>query len=118
MKNFLDLTAIDTSKKLEVLIELTLHNNPNYIFTVNSLPVVQTQATLYFDLLDNLKFQCNVIEGAVEIKNIQINDQIIMPLYLAQADPKTSWITNIWTLEIKEPFYAWIHKITGQGWIA
>lgn len=118
MNNFLDLTAINTSNQLEVIVELALHNNPEYIFSVNDIAVTETNATLYFDLLDNLKFDCDVKLGAVEIVNIQVNNQTILPLYLNRASPPTSWITGIWEFCINEPFYVWVHKITGQGWIA
>ena len=118
MKNFLDLTDIDTANRLTVSVELALHDNPVYTFSINNVPVTDSRTTLYFDLLDNLDFNCDVESGAVEIVSIQVNDQTILPLYLLRATPPTSWITNLWNFRIGEPFYAWIHKITGQGWIA
>ena len=50
--------------------------------------------------------------------NVTINKKEVMPIYLNQADPKTNWITDNWTLTVPGPFYTWYHQITGQGWIA
>jgi hypothetical protein len=118
MKNFLDLTDIDTANRLEVKIKLALHNDPEYVFSLNGIAVTDTNTTLHFDLLDNLEFRCTVDTGAVEIVNIQVNNQTILPLYLNCAVPPTSWIVGVWEFAINEPFYVWIHKTTGQGWIA
>lgn len=118
MKNFLDLTDIDTADRLEVKVELALHNDPEYVFSLNGIAVDNIITTLYFDLLDNLKFECTVSTGAVEIVDIQVNNQTILPLYLNRAVPPTSWIAGAWKFEINEPFYVWLHQITGQGWIA
>jgi hypothetical protein len=117
MKSFYDTTVIDISNKLNVVIKLIEHNSPEYIFTVNSLPV-KGSAEYKFGLLDNLQFHCNVEKGAVEVELIMINERQVMPLYLHLAEPKTSWITDDWCFEINEPFYPWYHQITGQGWIA
>ena len=118
MKNFLDLTDIDTANLLKVTVELELHNDPVYTFSINDIPVNDTAITLCFDLLDTLKFNCWVESGAVEITNIRVNNQTILPLYLNRAVPPTSWITGSWEFSIDKPFYVWIHEITGQGWIA
>jgi len=118
MKNFYELTTIDTKKKLVVYIELVLHDNPIYTFTVNDLVIDKLNCILYFDLFETLNFFCKVKKGAIEIKKITINDKEVMPIYLSYAEPKTSWITEDWTLNIFQPFYPWYHKITGQGWIA
>jgi hypothetical protein len=115
MKNFSDITAIDTSNQLEVEIELIEHNNPEYTFTVNSLPV---RPKMRFDLLDSLNFCCNINNGAVEVAKITINGNEVMPVYQHLADPATCWITNNWTFAISGPFYPWHHQTTGQGWIA
>jgi hypothetical protein len=118
MKNFLDLTDIDTSNLIEVKIELALHNDPEYVFSLNGIAVTNINTTLYFDLLANLEFRCTVTAGVVEILDIQVNNQTILPLYLNRALPPTSWITGAWEFDINEPFYVWLHQITGQGWIA
>lgn len=115
MKNFLDITAIDISNQLEVEIELVEHNNPTYSFTVNNLPV---QPKMYFGLLDNLNFCCNINNGAVEVAKLVVNGHEVLPIYQHLAEPATNWITNNWKLNISGPFYLWYHQMTGQGWIA
>jgi len=117
MKNFYEVTDIDVSNSLTVMVELVEHNNPKYLFTVNEVSV-QTNCTLLFDLLTNLHFKCYVENGAIEIKKISINAREIMPVYLNLSEPPTNWITNKWSLSIAKPFYPWYHEITGQGWIA
>lgn len=117
MKNFYELTVIDLDNRLEVDIELIEHNNPDYKFTVNGLPVV-SHMRFAFCLLDELKFVCTVARGAVEVAKITVNNKEIMPVYLHLANPATNWITDTWELTIPSPFYPWYHQITGQGWIA
>jgi hypothetical protein len=115
MKNFLDITAIDINNQIEVEIELIGHHSPDYTFTVNDLPV---QPKMYFGLLDNLNFCCNINNGAVEVAKIIINGYEVLPVYQHLADPATNWITQNWTFTISGPFYPWYHEITGQGWTA
>lgn len=117
MEHFYEITVIDTNNKLDVEVELVEHNNPNYLFTVNGLPVV-SHLTFSFCLLDTLDFKCKVNQGAVEIKKIVVNGKEIMPVYLHLSEPQTSWITDNWSFSIPQPFYPWYHQITGQGWIA
>jgi hypothetical protein len=117
MKNFYEVTDIDTSNQLRVEVELVEHHDPIYVFTVNDLPII-SKGSLTFDLLEHVIFKCSVTQGAVEIKLIEINGKQVMPIYLDRAEPKTSWITNTWCFEINQPFYPWYHEITGQGWIA
>jgi hypothetical protein len=115
MKTFYEVMDFDTSEKLTVSVELIKHNDPKYEFTINSKPLMKLAK---FDLLDTLTFRCIVSQGAIEIAKITINDKEVMPIYLHLSDPKTSWITDSWTLTIPGPFYPWYHQITGQGWIA
>jgi hypothetical protein len=115
MKNFLDFTAIDLKDQIEVKIELIEHHNPVYTFTVNDLPVSDV---LRIGLLDDLHFSCNISKGAVEISNITVNGNQVMPVYQHLSHPPTNWITQNWYLTIPGPFYPWYHQITGQGWTA
>ena len=66
-------------------------------------------------------------ETAVIIKNIQVDNIILIPKfeYLAEYindhnnnDP-TSYLgfNGTWILDINQPFYHWLHKHTGQGWL-
>ena len=115
MKSFLDITAIDINDQLEVEIELIEHHDPIFTFTVNGLPF---KTKMYFGLLDDLNFSCNITSGAIEVAKIVINGHEIMPVYQHLSNPSTSWITQNWTLLIPGPFYPWYHRITGQGWTA
>ena len=115
MKNFSDITAIDLDHQLEVKIDLVEHYKPTYVFTVNDLPVAPV---MYFGLLDNLNFRCNISKGIVEILKITINGNEVMPVYQHLSNPATNWITKNWNLSIPGPFYPWYHQITGQGWVA
>lgn len=115
MKNFLDITDIDIANQLKVEIDLLEHNSPIYTFTINSIPI---QPVMYFGLLEDLSFCCQVKSGAIEIAKIIINDQEVMPIYQHLSAPPTSWVTQNWALDIPGPFYPWYHRITGQGWTA
>jgi hypothetical protein len=115
MKNFLDITAIDTSNKLVLDISIKEHNDPCYNFTVNNLPL---ETRMCFDLLDSLYFNCNIVSGAVEVIKLTINGKEVLPIYQHLARPATNWITTDWELVVPAPFYTWYHEITGQGWIA
>lgn len=115
MKNFSDITAIDTKNRLEVKIELIEHNDPMYLFTVNNQPA---ESVMYFELLDDLHFNCTISNGAIEVAKITINGKEVMPIYQHLAQPATNWITSNWSFKIPRPFYPWYHEITGQGWTA
>lgn len=114
MKNFSEVTVIDTAQKLAVLVEIVEHDNPTYQFTVNDQ---LANTILYLDLLEPLTFKCHVENGAVEVK-ITINGHEVMPIYQHLANPATSWVTADWMFQIPQPFYIWYHTITGQGWFA
>lgn len=115
MKNFSEVTDINTADQLAIHIELAKHDDPVYSFTVNGKENV---GTLYIDLLSPIHFKCLVQSGAVNIVQITVNGHEVMPLYQHVANPTTSWVTTKWELQIQQPFYTWYHKITGQGWIA
>ena len=115
MKNFSEVTAIDTANQLLVQVELVEHDNPVYSFTVNGIPVTNA---ITLDLLSPIHFKCTVQAGAIDVAKIIINGYEVMPLYQHLANPATSWVTSSWELQIQQPFYTWYHTITGQGWIA
>ena len=118
IKNFYNLSAIDTANKLKVEILLQSHDSAEYLFSTNNQAVDAQRSILYFDLFDSFHFNCSVSKGAVEVAKITINGYEVMPIYLHLAQPNTNWITENWTLDIPGPFYPWYHKITGQGWTA
>jgi hypothetical protein len=115
IKNFYNLTDIDITSRLLVQIQLRLHDDAKYKFTVNSQLVGDS---ICVDLLDPLHFKCHITTGAVEIVKITINEHEVMPIYLHVSEPATNWVTESWQLHIPGPFYPWYHQITGQGWIA
>jgi hypothetical protein len=112
---------IDTSNKLLVHIELKIHRNPQFTFTVNDIELTGMTSNLKLDLLDEIVIRCiNSGDGAVEIVDLSVNSNHILPLYLHYATPPTHWIENIsqWELKITAPFYTWYQEITGGGWVA
>lgn len=117
MKNFYEITVIDIDNQLEVEVKLIEHDNPEYTFSVNDLPVVSSMR-FAFCLLTELQFCCKIINGAVEVARITINGKEVLPMYQHLARPATNWITEDWEFTVPAPFYAWYHEITGQGWIA
>jgi len=117
MKNFYEVTVINIDNKLEVEVELIEHNDPEYKFTVNGLPVV-SGVRFAFCLLEELHFCCKISNGAVEVDRIAINGKEVLPIYQHLANPPTNWITTDWKFAILSPFYPWYHEITGQGWTA
>ena len=117
MKNFYEITVIDTDNQLEVEVELREHDNPKYQFTVNDLPIVRSMR-FAFCLLDELQFRCKINNGAVEVAKITINGHEVLPVYQHLAQPATNWITTDWEFTVPAPFYPWYHEITGQGWTA
>lgn len=115
MKNFYEITAIDTRHRLRVKIELVEHHGAKYCFAVNNLPA---RAVMTFDLLDELRFSCQIQSGAVEVAKIAINGHEVLPIYQHLASPATNWITTDWEFVVSAPFYPWYHRVTGQGWTA
>jgi len=111
--------AMETRNKLRIDIELTLHRDPSFKFFVNNILLTEPVTTLYFDLLDDihLSYQSLSNAGAVEIQNISVNGNQILPKYLHLASPPTNWIEKInhWDFSIPSPFYKWHQVITGQG---
>ena len=118
MKNFSDITAIDTSDLLEVYIEINEHNGAEYVFFINNEPVSVTRGSIKFDLLTAIDLECKIKTGAVEISKFLVNGKEVLPIYQHLANPPTNWITTDWKFSIPGPFYPWYHEITGQGWIA
>jgi len=118
MKNFSDITAIDTSALLEIYIEIHDHYNAEYEFFINNQPVYFKKGSVKLDLLSGIDLECKITTGAVEIGKLLINQKEVLPIYQHLAEPATNWITTNWTFSIPGPFYPWYHEITGQGWTA
>jgi hypothetical protein len=112
---------IDTKNKIKVEVILREESTSNFIFHCNDKECVVGRNLFYFDLLDNLNFYCEKYDDiGFEIVEILINDLHIFPLYMHKATPPTNWLSKPvkWIFQIDEPFYIWLHKIQGYGWIA
>lgn len=118
MKNFLEITAIDTANQLAIEIELIEHHDAQFLFFVNETKLDKCRQIVYQDLMQPIKFVCQTNTGAIQIAKLFINGHEVLPRYQHHASPPTNWITGSWKLEIPGPFYPWYHQITGQGWIA
>jgi hypothetical protein len=125
MKNFSDITAIDTTEQLGVYLRVKIHGNIKYVMKLNGKIVTNTEFTTALDLLADIDFEVEVLSaevgnGGLEIQDLSINGIQVLPVYLHLACPATNYINElgIWYFYIPGPFYPWIHDITGQGWIA
>jgi len=119
MKNFSELTDINTHDQLTVNVELSTNKDAVYTFKVNGKLLDQQIQTLKLDLLDKIELRCKVVQGSVEIKRIDINGFEVLPLYQHLAIPQTAWIDQEdWNFVIDIPFYEWKHRISGGGWVA
>lgn len=128
MKNFSEATAIKSTLKLKMVLDLKAIGICPCQIKIND------QLEFYGDLVGNNTFirhlalddpfKLEIIVDrqdyqAVEIVSLTIDNHVIMPLYLGHASPPTNYLdfTGSWSLKISN-FYPWIHEITGQGWIA
>lgn len=118
MQSFSDITAIDTSNKIKISVDIKAFDKAEYELLINNHKVNKSFAV---DLLDPIDIVINKTgEGLVDIASISINDYEIMPLYLLHSDPPTNCLTSVttWHLSIKPNFYVWYHYVSGNGWIA
>ena len=139
MKTYSDLQAIDT--RLHLHIELEPVGTPDIIVSVNDVvddyPGLSDNVILdyHVDLLDlfavNIdlrnKHYTTEYETAVIIKRLSIDNIELIPQYdyLARYindhnnNNPTSYLgfNGKWTLTFGCPFYHWLHKHSGQGWL-
>jgi hypothetical protein len=143
MKNFLDL--LDTNAHIEVLIELesiidngvpdvSVSINDNNLWTgpLSSTCTINTNLHL-LDCVDikitmaNKKY-CPDRETAVIIKKITIDGYDITkfdfyPMISYVADQPVNFLglylgfNGVWNFKTTQPFYQWLHKMQGHGWI-
>jgi hypothetical protein len=125
MKNFSDITAIDTTGQLTVRLTIKIHGNIKYVMKLNGGIVSGTEFTTALDLLSDIDLKVEVSSaevgnGGLEIQDLSVNGAQVLPIYLHLARPATNYINEVglWEFHIPGPFYPWIHDITGQGWIA
>lgn len=114
---------IDTTKALEVRVELRNHGNIEYRFRINGHLVLDPSSIWYFDLFSPIHLHCLVTRAtnsALEIVNFSVNHIVILPKYQHLARPACAWIDQegVWDFHMPGPFYPWFHEISGQGWVA
>lgn len=124
MKNFLELTDINTSEQLEVSLTLVKHGDIKFLAKINDVCVDADHTTLKFDLFDSIKLEFTVLEfvpgsSGVDITAFAINGLDVLPKYkhLFKTD---TYLDKLGTVEfvIPGPFYTWYHTVSGQGLIA
>jgi hypothetical protein len=139
MKNYSDLQAIDT--RLHLHIELEPVGSPTVNISVNDIIDNYYEVShsiildYHIDLLDlfavNIelynKHYTTEYETAIIIKRLSVDNIDLIPKYdyLAEYinDHANNNPTNYlgfngkWTLTIDQPFYHWLHKHSGQGWL-
>ena len=116
---FSDITAIDTSLQLVVELELKAYD-ADYCAQLNGVIIAAPFTRFLFDLLSPIDFSIELYSGRLEIVKLIINDLEVLPIYLNQATPQTSFLDKpiTWNFQIHQPFYQWYHTISGQGFIA
>ena len=53
--------------------------------------------------------------GLCEHLNFNVTDSVVVDGY--EVLPKYSYLAENGVLSINEPFYVWLHKASGQGWL-
>lgn len=139
MKTYSDLQAI--SPYLDISVNLRPVGLPNIWVRVNHDLIGYTALSesiilnYRVGLLDNINISIelynkdynNITETAVIIDNIIVDNINIIPKYdyLVEyindhdfKDP-TNYLgfNGKWSLTINQPFYHWLHKHSGQGWL-
>jgi hypothetical protein len=139
MKTYSDLLDIDS--RLHLHIELEPVGTPDVAVSVNDIvddyPGLSNNIILdyYIDLLDLFSINIELrnkhytteYETAVIIKQLSVDNIELIPKYDYLAEyindhnnnNPTSYMgfNGKWTLTIDQPFYHWLHKQSGQGWL-
>lgn len=126
IKNFSDLTAIETVNVLNIELRYKVHGHCLATICINDQYYVEGgSCQIPVNLFDPISLRVNLIDfkegsGALEIEYFGINGLEVLPKYLHLASKPTTYIDfyNPWAFEIPANFYVWYHQITGQGWIA
>ncbi len=129
MKNFSDITAIETVNALNVNLQYRVHGRCAFSISVNDY-YFQAGAgvgfgNVHMDLFDSITLKVELMDfdegtSGVEIKQFSINGLEILPKYQHLSSNKKCYIDELgtWYFEIPSAFYTWYHQITGHGWIA
>jgi len=142
MKNFSELLATDTALNISVILNpISNNDHPNCRLSVNtqrlhSGPLFTEQTfNVKASLLEPVDIKIELYnkiynaekETAIKIKSICFDSFELVPNWTQLASyhndhnvgNPTSYLgfNGIWQLTIDRPFYHWLHKITGQGWL-
>ena len=139
MKNYSDLQDIDT--RLNLVIELEpvgiptvkiIVNNQQYDYPRLSRSIIINEYlplmdAINIDIIMSDKHYSLEYETAAIIRRLSIDNIDIIPRYEYLADydndhdfkNPTNYLgfNGKWTLTIDLPFYHWLHKHSGQGWL-
>lgn len=125
MKNFSDITAIDTKRKLVVEVALRKDGQQTSQVTFNGELIEDDQFSFELDLLDPIKLEIKLLEftegtSGIEVVYFRVNGINLFPRYRRVTNKDATYIDfyDTWVLDIPSPFYTWYHEISGQGWIA
>lgn len=134
MKRYSDLLGIDT--QIPVEIQLKHIGRPDYVVVINNI-IFDNQVKIIhsINLLDPItiaivlqnKIYTLDYETAIIIEKLSIDNIDIIPQYDYLADYQNDHNNNDpthylgfngkWTLTIDRPFYQWLHRVSGQGWL-
>lgn len=124
IKNFSNVTAIDTARKLKINLKLTRHGRTVSRVNLNGFEIYVDEVNFEFDLFDPIQLKINLQEfdegtSGIEV-GLTVNGLEVLPKYQHLASKSTNYIDKlgIWELHIPSNFYAWYHAISGQGFIA
>jgi hypothetical protein len=139
MKNYSDLQDIDRLIPISICIEpvgqpcvdIIINNNVIDYHPLNSSVIYTEFVDLLTPisisvLLSNKKYT-QEYETAVIVKQLSVDNIELIPQYDYLADYQndhknnnpTSYLgfNGKWTLTIDRPFYQWLHRVQGYGWL-
>jgi len=124
IKNFSNITAIDTSRTLKINLKLTRHGRTISRVNLNGLEIYVDEVNFEFDLFDPIRLNIDLQEfdegtSGIEV-GLLVNGLEVLPKYQHLASRPTCYIDKlgIWEMDIPTNFYMWYHSISGQGFIA
>jgi hypothetical protein len=139
MKTYSDLQGIDTQLHLQLQLEPV--GSPTVLVAINGMqhnnsiltePIIINRLlplldTINIEIILSDKHYTTEYETAVIIKQLSIDNIELIPKYDYLAEyindhnnnNPTSYMgfNGKWTLTIDQPFYHWLHKQSGQGWL-
>jgi len=125
MKNFSDITAINTDRQLHVRLEIVTHLGAEFRMRINGHLVTDSVTEINLDLFSPIHIRSMTTNlpyagSAVEIVSLTVNGLSVLPDYMEYARPATLWLNTLddWEYHIDSPFYAWYHNVSGQGFVA